>query len=85
MKEFDTYFLTDLSEVKEDVETDMTIRDIAPGKAKYRCITVLAKFSSNPDKYPERLWPRLGRGQWVGKPWSIKVIKEVNKIPEAWR
>lgn len=85
MKEYDTFFLTDLSEVRQDAETELTIRDVRPGKAKYRCIVVRAVFSSDPKKYPDRLWPRLGRGQWVGQPWSIKVVEEVNKIPPEWR
>lgn len=85
MKEFDTFFLTDLNEVKQDTDLDIIIRDHLPGKAKYRCQCVIAKVSADPAKYPDRLWPRLGRGQWVGQPWSIKIEKEVNKIPEAWR
>jgi len=85
MKEFDTFFLTELGEVKQDLETEMTIRDVRPGKAKYRCQMVNALVSADPKKYPDRLWPRLGRGQWVGRPWSIKVLKEINKIPEEWR
>ena len=41
--------------------------------------------ATDPDKYPDRLWPRLGRGQWVGKPWSVEVVKFVDPIPEQWR
>lgn len=85
MRELDTFFLMDLGEVKQDVETEMTVRDIKPGKAKYRCQVVHALFSSDPDKYPDRLWPRLGRGQWVGRPWSIKILKEISMIPKEWQ
>jgi len=85
MREYDTFILTDLEEAVFDVEQDLTIRDLTPGRAKYCCKCVRAKISNSPDKYPDRLWPRLGRGQWVGKPWSIQVVEFVNKIPEAWR
>jgi hypothetical protein len=85
MREYDTFILTDLEEAVFDAEQEMTIRDLAPGRAKYCCRCVRARISDDPDKYPDRLWPRLGRGQWVGKPWSIEVVAAVEKIPEAWR
>ena len=85
MREYDTFILTDLEEAVFDVEQDLTIRDLTPGRAKYCCKCVRARISSDPAKYPDRLWPRLGRGQWVGKPWSIEVVAFVDKIPEAWR
>jgi phenylphosphate carboxylase gamma subunit len=84
MTEFDTFFLTELSEVEEDTEQELVIRDLTPGRSKYRCRYVNAVVSSDPDRYPDRLWPRLGRGQWVGQPWSVKVLEPVQKIPEAW-
>lgn len=85
MTEYDTFILTDLEEAVLDTEIELTIRDLTPGRAKYCCKVVRARMSNDPDKYPDRLWPRLGRGQWVGKPWSIEVAAHVDKIPEAWR
>jgi phenylphosphate carboxylase gamma subunit len=85
MKEYDTFILTDLDEVQEDVEQEMLIRDLTPGRERYRSEFVKALISSNPEKYPDRLWLRLGRGQLVGQPWSIKNVKKVNKIPERYR
>jgi hypothetical protein len=85
MTEYDTYFLGEPDEVRQDVATEVVIRDLTPGKHKYRCAYAEVRMSSDPDKYPDRLWPRLGRGQWVGQPWSVEVIREVEKIPEAWR
>jgi len=84
MKEYDTFVLTDLDEVREDVEQKMLIRDLTPGRKKYRCEFVKALISKNPEKYPDRLWPRLGQGQWVGQPWSIKNVERVDKIPERY-
>lgn len=85
MREYDTFILTDLEEAVLDTEQEMTIRDLTPGRSKYCCKVVRARISNEPGKYPDRLWPRLGRGQWVGKPWSIEVVAPVDKIPEAWR
>ena len=85
MAEYDTFFLIDLDEVPQDVEQEMVVRDLTPGRAKYCCRCVRALVSSDPDRYPERLWPRLGRGQWVGKPWSLKIVEHVDKIPPEWR
>lgn len=83
--EYDTFILTDLNEVREDVEQEMIIRDLTPGRKKYRCEFVKALISKNPERYSERLWPRLGLGQWVGEPWSIKIAERVEKIPERFR
>lgn len=85
MTEYDTFILTDLEEAALDTEREMTIRDLCPGRGKYCCRVVRAKISDDPDKYPDRLWPRLGRGQWVGRPWSIEIVEHVDKIPPAWR
>jgi hypothetical protein len=85
MHEYDTFILTDLKDAKFDTEIEMTIRDLTPGRAKYCCKCVRARVSDDPDRYRDRLWPRLGRGQWVGKPWSIEVLEFIDKIPAEWR
>ena len=81
-KEYDSFVLTELSEVLEDQEMEMIIRDLTPTdrRYKYRSSYVLAMVSKSESKYPDRLWMRLGRGQLQEKPWSIKIIKEVNKF-----
>ena len=85
MTEYDTFFDTELDVVSQDVEQEMVLRDLTPGRSKYRCQYVRAVVSSDPDRYPDRLWPRLGRGQWVGQPWSVQVVAPVEKIPANWR
>jgi hypothetical protein len=85
MAEYDTFILTDLKDAVLDTEQEMTIRDLTPGRAKYCCRCVRAKISNDPDKYADRLWPLLGRGQWVGQPWSIQIVQHIDKIPEQWR
>jgi len=81
-KEYDTYVLTDLAAFPEDKETEMILRDLTPSdrRYKYRSFFASAMVSRDESKYPDRLWVRLGRGQLQEKPWSVKVVKEVNKF-----
>ena len=81
-KEYDTYVLTDLSSVPEDKEMEMILRDLTPSdrRYKYRSFFASAVVSRDESKYPDKLWVRLGRGQLQEKPWSVKIVKEVNKF-----
>jgi hypothetical protein len=81
-KEYDTYVLTDLALVPEDKETEMILRDLTPSdrRYKYRSFFASAVVSKDESKYPDKLWVRLGRGQLQEKPWSVKILKEVNKF-----
>jgi hypothetical protein len=81
-KEYDTYVLTDLALVPEDKETEMILRDLTPSdrRYKYRSFFASAMVSRDDSKYPDRLWVRLGRGQLQERPWSVKIVKEVNKF-----
>jgi len=81
-KEYDTYVLTDLSLVQEDKEVEMILRELTPSdrRYKYRGFFASAMVSKDESKYPDKLWVRLGRGQLQEKPWSVKIVKEVNKF-----
>jgi hypothetical protein len=81
-KEYDTYVLTDLSMVSEDKEMEMILRELTPSdrRHKYRSFFASAMVSRDEAKYPDKLWVRLGRGQLQEKPWSVKIVKEVNKF-----
>lgn len=81
-KEYDTFILTELSQVPEDQEMELIVRDLTPAdrRYKYRSFYAAAIVSKSESKYPDLLWVRLGRGQLQEKPWSIKIIKEVNKF-----
>jgi phenylphosphate carboxylase gamma subunit len=81
-KEYDTYVLTDLASVPEDKEMEMILRDLTPSdrRYKYRSFFASVKVSRDVKKYPDKLWVRLGRGQLQEKPWSVKIIKELNKF-----
>jgi hypothetical protein len=81
-KEYDTYVLTDLSLVPEDKEAEMILRDLTPAdrRYKYRSFFASVMVSKDESKYPDKLWVRLGRGQLQETPWSVKILKEVNKF-----
>jgi len=84
-KEYDTFLLTDPMTVPEEQEMDLIVRDLTPAdrRYKYRSSYVTALLSKSESKYPDRLWIRLGRGQLQEKPWSIKILKELNKLPKG--
>ena len=81
-KEYDSYVLTDMALVPEEKEMEMILRDLTPSdrRYKYRSFFASVKVSRDERKYPDKLWVRLGRGQLQEKPWSVKILKEVNKF-----
>jgi hypothetical protein len=81
-KEYDTYVLTDLALVPEDKEAEMILRDLTPSdrRYKYRSFFASAMVSRDESKYPDKLWVRLSRGQLQESPWSVKIVREVNKF-----
>ncbi len=84
-KEYDTFILIDPAMVPEEKEMELIVRDLTPAdrRYKYRSAYVTALVSKSESKYPDRLWIRLGKGQLQEKPWSIKVLKELNKVPKS--
>ncbi|HEY3278562.1 MAG TPA: phenylphosphate carboxylase subunit gamma [Syntrophorhabdaceae bacterium] len=83
MAEYDTYINTDFADLKEDVELTGVIRDLAPGRRKYRSTYARFMVSKTADKYKDKLQVRLGRGQLVDTPCSIEVIETFNVIPKG--
>jgi phenylphosphate carboxylase gamma subunit len=83
-KEYDTFILTDPAMVAEDKEMELIVRELTPKdrRYKYRSFYAMAQVSKSETKYPDQLWIRLGRGQLQEKPWSIKILKELNKLPK---
>jgi hypothetical protein len=68
--------------IPEDKDIELIVRELTPKdkRYKYRSFYALAQVSRSEAKYPDRLWIRLGRGQLQEKPWSIKILKELNKL-----
>lgn len=84
-KEYDTFILVGPEMVPEEKEMELIVRDLTPAdrKYKYRSAYVTALVSRSESKYPDRLWIRLGRGQLQEQPWSIKILKELSKVPKG--
>ncbi|MCX5806300.1 MAG: phenylphosphate carboxylase subunit gamma [Proteobacteria bacterium] len=80
---WDTYINIDFKDMPEEQERVAIIRDLTPGKYKYRSTFAEVKISKDAAKYPDQLWIRLGRGQLVPTPCSIKIIKFTSVIPKG--
>jgi hypothetical protein len=83
MAEWDTIILKEFKDLREDEEDVTIIRELTPGRNKYRSTYARIKVSKNPDKYPERLWVRLGKGQLVDTPCSVQIMEFLSVIPEG--
>ena len=74
-------FVTDVAELAEGTDLELTIRTLNPGVQKYTYKRVRAQVSATPDKFGDQLQVRLGRGQLSQARFSIKVIEEVQRCP----
>jgi hypothetical protein len=81
-KEYDTFVLTDLASIPEEQELELIVRELTPKdrRYKYRSFYAMVQVSRSETKYSDQLWIRLGKGQLQEKPWSIKILKELNKF-----
>jgi phenylphosphate carboxylase gamma subunit len=78
-------FVNSLGDLPEGKEIQLALRDLTPGRHKYCYRNVVAMVSANPETYPEKLQIRFGRGQAHSQPYSIKILNDVDRIPERWR
>ena len=83
-KEYDTFLLQDPGIFKDDQEMELILRELTPEdrRRKYRSFFAKAKVSKTSSDYPDLLWIRLGRGQLLAEPWSVKILDEVNKFSD---
>ena len=73
-----------LSDLAQDKEIELTISSLAEGRYKYEAKIVECMISDDQGKYPDQLWIRFPKGQMHTQPWSLKILKEVNVIPEEF-
>ncbi len=83
MAEWDTYINVNFKDMPEETEQVTVIRDLTQNKYKYRSTYAKIIVSKDPGKYPEKVWIRLGRGQLVPTPCSMKILELVNVIPKG--
>jgi len=76
MKEYDTFVLR--NEVLPDGgECRIIIRDLTPGRDKYKSLTVKALVASSAELMPDgdTLWVRNEVGALSKDPWKIKILE----------
>ena len=78
-------FINSLADLPEGKEVQLAIRDLSPGIHKYCYQDVLAMVSPDPEKYDEKMQVRYGRGQAHPQSYSIKILQNIERIPERWR
>lgn len=78
-------FVMDMSELAEGKDLELSIRTLNAGLHKYTYKRVKCQVSAKQDKYPDSLQVRMGRGQLSPSKFSIKVLEEVERLPEKYR
>jgi len=80
-KEYET-FARDAARLLSGKEAAMTLRDLAPGKKKYRGVNVRAVVSRPPRAGEPLLWIRSVVGNRDPQPCSVRIVEE---LPEAFQ
>jgi hypothetical protein len=80
-KEYVT-FITNLDDLTEGRELQLTIRDLTPGPRKYDARVVKARLSHSTGKPAEgdTLWVRSWTGALYPQPWSMVITEEVGEV-----
>jgi len=84
MKNMWEVFVMDMAELAEGKDLELTIRTLNPGVQKYTYKRVKCQVSARLDKLPDSLQVRMGRGQLSASKFSIKVLEEVQRMPEKY-
>jgi hypothetical protein len=76
--EYDT-FVASIKDLPEGQEVELFIRDLAPGRHKYKARYVKAVVSRSAAQLPQgdTLWLRSLRGKLYPQPWVIQILAEV--------
>jgi len=85
MSEYLAFVENGLSDLKEGEELELNIQSLEPGHYKYEAKIVIGMVSSKDGEYPDKLWIRFPKGQMHKNPWSIKIIREVDKIANEFK
>lgn len=84
MNQWEVYVNSE-KELAEDADLELTIRTLNPGLHKYTYKRVRCQVSSDLKKHADQLQVRLGRGQLSASRFSIKVLGEIQRMPEKYR
>ena len=78
-------FVTELAELAEGRDLELTIRTLDPGIHKYTYKRAKVRVSARADELPDGLQVRFGRGQLAPQRYSIRVLDEVHRMPAKYR
>lgn len=70
-------WLEDPDAIQVSREMTLTIRDLTPGKHKYRATNVRGIVSRAENPGEDILWVRYDNGRLIPQPWSIKIVEEL--------
>lgn len=76
MKEYMAW-IEDPDKIKGEKELTLTLRDLAPGREKYRARKVVAIVSPKSMPQSDILRVRYENGRLIPEPWAIKIVREV--------
>lgn len=80
-KEYET-FARDAARLLSGKESVMTLRDLTPGRKKYRGLNVRGVVSRPPHPGDPLLWIRSVVGNRDPQPYSVRIVEE---LPEAFQ
>jgi phenylphosphate carboxylase gamma subunit len=78
-------FVTDLGELTEGRDLELTIRTLDPGIHKYTYKRAKVRVSADTSALPDDLQVRFGRGQLAPQRYSLRVLEEVERLPAKYR
>lgn len=72
-------FVRSPAQLKENAEIPLIVRDLTPGRMKYRVRHVVARISAAPQAIADgdTLWVRTTVGVRLEHSWTIKVVREL--------
>lgn len=72
-------FIRQPEDLPEEVEVPLIIRDLTPGRRKYRMRHVVALVSRRPETLGHSgiLWVRSTVGVRLDQPWAIEILREL--------
>ena len=78
-------FVSELSELAEGRDVELTIRTLDPGIHKYTYRRAKVRVSRDTSELPDGLQVRFGRGELAPQRFSIRVLEEVQRMPAKYR
>lgn len=79
---YELFVVKELSELKEDEETIVEVRNMETVETR----RVRAILSRSPERLPDAdtLWIRWQRGYKHPEPWAIKIIEDLGSLTEGF-